>query len=71
MTRRVPTENELSAAAEDRLKAIHKFAGHDGAAAIHELALHLGLAREQARAGCFSDWRKQDQPSASQTTGCS
>ena len=45
MARRMPTENELSAAAEDCLKAIHKFAGHDGAAAIHELALHLGLAR--------------------------
>lgn len=45
MPRGVPTVNELSAAAEDCLKAIHKFAGHDGAAAIHELAPHLGLAR--------------------------
>ena len=45
MPRRVPTVNELSAAAEDCLKAIHKFAGHDGASAIHELAPHLGLAR--------------------------
>ena len=36
MPRRVPMVNELSAAAEDCLKAIYKFAGHGGAAAIHD-----------------------------------
>lgn len=41
MPRGVPVVNELSAAAEDCLKAIYKFAGHGGAAAIHELAPHL------------------------------
>lgn len=45
MPRRVPTVKELSASAENCLRAIHKIAGHDGAAAIHELAPHLGLAR--------------------------